>query len=114
MLISHKEMKIATLRKQELMEQQAEKLRDATFNEIKPIQPVKQIWWPKLDVITAPTTAPSPTMPAPIEDDREDEELLDYGESSMNANDASPTEGMDINMIFMLPSEFWLNGVVNQ
>ena len=42
--LSHtKKQRLQWLRKQELVEQQVEKLRDATFNEIQPIQPMKQI-----------------------------------------------------------------------
>ena len=111
------------MRNQEKVEHEAEKKRDEVFNEIHPI-PSKR-WMPKqvkdiavpMVITTALTpseeentsiaASSTPPPPPPSTDEipeqapvlEDDEELVDF--------ENSPTrEGMDMNMVYYLPSEF--------
>jgi hypothetical protein len=78
-----------------LKEDVAEKERDEHFNTIWPKFPIKQEWRVKENTdIPAPTTS----------DD--DMDLLDDDEAPLIKNGSPPSIGMDINIVFMLPTEF--------
>jgi hypothetical protein len=78
-----------------LKEDATKKERDEHFNTIRPMFPMKQEWRVKEKAgIHAPT----------ISDD--DMDLLDNDESPLIKDGSLPLTGMDINMVFMLPTEF--------
>jgi hypothetical protein len=72
-----------------------EKVQDEHFNTIRWMIPTKQEWRLKEKTdVTAPTAS----------DD--DMDLLDDVESPLIKDGSSPPTIMDINMVFMLPTEF--------
>jgi hypothetical protein len=83
------------MRAQKMRGEVAEKERDEYFNIIRPMIPMKQEWRVNEKVDTpAPTTS------------NDDMDLLDDDEAPL-IKDGSPLPiGMDINMVFTLPTEF--------
>ena len=79
---------------EKLREEKAKKLRDKLFNEWKPMVPVRKEW--RVKQVNVPDPTPS--------DDEDD--LLDDEGSPMIKNGSPTCDGMDINMVFVLPSEF--------
>jgi hypothetical protein len=78
-----------------MREEAAEKERDEHFNDIRQVIPLKQEWRVKEKVNTiAPTTS----------DD--DMDPLDDDESPLIKDGSLPPTNMDINMVFMLSTEF--------
>jgi hypothetical protein len=75
-----------------LGEAQAEKVRDQVFNEIKPMVPIRQEW--RVKQVIEPIVTSS---------DDEDDIL---GDSPILRDGIPPHDNMDINMVFVLPSEF--------
>ena len=121
-----------------MAEQEAEKQRDKLFNDTRPMVPTKQVWRPKQiqDVVASTPITAAPTLPK--EDDtiiasstlpiassslgqitesvdalEEEADMLDYESTPVH-------EGMDINMVYYLPTEFhavdeegrWLNWIL--
>jgi hypothetical protein len=83
------------MRAQKLKEGVAEKERDEQFNTIRPMFSAKQEWRVKEKAdIPTPTTS----------DD--DMDLLDDNGSPLIKDGSPPPIGMDINMVFTLPTEF--------
>jgi hypothetical protein len=78
-----------------LKEDVAEKERDEHFNTIRPMFPIKQEWRVKENT----------DIPAPMTSD-DDMDLLDDDESPLIKNGSPPLIGMDINIVFTLPTEF--------
>jgi hypothetical protein len=78
-----------------MREEAAEKERDEYFNVIRPVIPMKQEWRVKEKVDT----------PAPTTSD-DDMDLLDDDEAPLIKDGFPPPTGMDINMVFTLPTEF--------
>ncbi|WVZ82538.1 hypothetical protein U9M48_029792 [Paspalum notatum var. saurae] len=76
-------------------EDEAEKARDEWLNEIKPTVPVRKEWRAK------PVKAPA----VPAHSDDEDDMLDDEG-SPVIKDGSPPHDAMDMNMVFILPSEF--------
>ncbi|WP_428037077.1 retropepsin-like aspartic protease, partial [Amphritea sp.] len=81
------------MRVQKLREEAVEKERDEHFNTIWPIFPIKQ---------RVKEKANTPALSA--SDD--DMNLLDDDESPLIKDGSPPPTGMDINMVFALPTEF--------
>jgi hypothetical protein len=78
-----------------LREEAVEKERDKHFNTIRPMFPTKQEWRVKEKTST----------PALMTSD-DDMDLLDDDESPLIKDMSPPSTGMDINMVFTLPTEF--------
>jgi hypothetical protein len=83
------------MRVQKLKEDVAEKERDEHFNTIRPMFPTKQEWMVKEKA----------DIPAPMTSD-DDMDLLDDDESPLIKDGSPPPTGMDINIVFTLPTEF--------
>jgi hypothetical protein len=83
------------MRAQKLREEATEKERDEHFNTIRPMFPTKQEWRVK-EKANTPTLTTS--------DD--DMDLLDDDESPLIKDGSPPPTGVDINMMFTLPTEF--------
>jgi hypothetical protein len=80
---------------QKLRKEVTEKERDEHFNAIQPMIPMKQEWRVKEKNNTPILTT--------FDDDMD---LLDDDESPLIKDDSLPPNDMDINMVFMLPTEF--------
>jgi hypothetical protein len=78
-----------------LREEAVEKERDKHFNTIQPMFPTKQEWRVKEKTST----------PALMTSDN-DIDLLDDDESPLIKDMSPPSTGMDINMVFTLPTKF--------
>jgi hypothetical protein len=78
-----------------LREEAVEKERDKHFNTIQPMFPTKQEWRVKEKTST----------PALMTSDN-DMDLLDDDESPLIKDMSPPSTGMDINMVFTLPTKF--------
>jgi hypothetical protein len=78
-----------------MREEAPKKERDEHFSTIRPVIPMKQEWRVKEKVI----------VPAPVTSD-DDMNLLDNDEAPLIKDGSPPPTGMDINMVFMLPTEF--------
>jgi hypothetical protein len=85
--------RIQWMRVQKMKEEAAEKERDEHYNDIQPVIPMKQEWRVKEKVNT----------PAPMTSD-DDMDLLDDDEAPLIKDGSPPPTGMDINMVFTLPS----------
>jgi hypothetical protein len=83
------------MRAQKMREEAVEKERDEYFNDIRPVILTKQEWRVKEKANT----------PAPMTSD-DGMDLLDDDESSLIKDESSPPTGMDIDMVFMLLTEF--------
>jgi hypothetical protein len=83
------------MRAPKLREEVAEKERDKHFNVIQLMIPTKQEW-----KVKEKTSVSTPTT---YDDDMD---LLDEDESRLIKDGSSPLIGMDINMVFTLPTEF--------
>jgi hypothetical protein len=83
------------MRVQKIKEEATERERDEHFNDIRPVIPTKQEWRvKKKGNIPAPTTS----------DDNMD--LLDDDEASLIKDESPPPTSMDMNVVFMLLTEF--------
>jgi hypothetical protein len=83
------------MRAQKLKEDAVEKERDEHFNTIRPMFLMKQEWSVKEKAdIHARTTSDN------------DMDLLDDDESPLIKDESLPPIGMDISMVFTLPTEF--------
>jgi hypothetical protein len=83
------------MRAQRMREEATEKERDEYFNVIRPVISTKQEWRVKEKVDTpAPTTS------------NYDMDLLDDDDDPLIKDMSPPPTGMDINMVFTLPTEF--------
>jgi hypothetical protein len=83
------------MRVQKIKEEATERERDEHFNDIRPVIPTKQEWRvKKKGNIPAPTTS----------DDNMD--LLDDDEASLIKDGSPPPTSMDMNVVFMLSTEF--------
>jgi hypothetical protein len=83
------------MRVQKIKEEATERERDEHFNDIRPVIPTKQEWRvKKKGNIPAPTTS----------DDNMD--LLDDDEASLIKDRSPPPTSMDMNVVFMLSTEF--------
>jgi hypothetical protein len=80
---------------QKMREKAAEKKRDEYFNVIRPVIQTKQEWR-----VMEKVNAPAPTT---YDDDMD---LLDHDEAPLIKDGSPPLTSMDINMVFMLPTEF--------
>jgi hypothetical protein len=83
------------MRAQKMMEEATEKERDEHFNDIRSLIPMKQEWRVKEKANT----------PAPTTSD-DDMNLLDDDEAPLIKDGSPPSTGMDVNMVFTLPTEF--------
>jgi hypothetical protein len=83
------------MRAQKLRKEATEKERDDHFNTIQSVIPTRQEWRVK-----EKTDIPAPTA------SNDDMDLLDDDESPLIKDGSPPPTGMDINMVFTLPSEF--------
>jgi hypothetical protein len=83
------------MRAQQMREEVSEKERDEYFNIIRLVIPMKQEWRVKEKVET----------PAPRTSD-DDMDLLDDDEAPLIKDGSPPLTDMDINLVFMLPTEF--------
>jgi hypothetical protein len=83
------------MRVQKLREEAIEKERDKHFNSIQPMFSIKQEWMVK-------EKASTPALMA--SDDNVD--LQDDDETPLIKDGSPPPIGMDINMVFTLPTEF--------
>jgi hypothetical protein len=83
------------MRVQKLREEVVEKERNEHFNTIRPMLPTKQEWRVKEKVSNPALTASDDDM-----------DLLDDDESALIKDGSPPPTSMDINMVFMLPTEF--------
>jgi hypothetical protein len=83
------------MRVQKIKEEATERERDEHFNDIRPVIPTKQEWRvKKKGNIPAPTTS----------DDNMD--LLDDDEASLIKDGSPPPTSMDMNVVFMMSTEF--------
>jgi hypothetical protein len=80
---------------EKMREEATEKERDEHFNDIRPVIPTKQEWRVKEKANT-----PAPTT---FDDDMD---LLDDDDAPLIKDGSPPPTSMDINMVFMLPTEF--------
>jgi hypothetical protein len=87
--------RIQRMRAQQIRKEAAETERDEYFNIIRSVIPTKQECRVKEKVDT----------PAPMTSD-DDMDLLDDSEASLIKDRSPPPTGMDINMMFTLPTEF--------
>jgi hypothetical protein len=87
--------RIQRMRAQQIRKEAAEMERDEYFNIIRSVIPMKQECRVKEKVDT----------PAPTTSD-DDMDLLDDSEASLIKDRSPPPTGMDINMMFTLPTEF--------
>jgi hypothetical protein len=94
-LTPNQRRRIQQLRVQKSREEAIEKERDEHFNTIRPMFSTKQEWRVK-------EKASTPTLTA--SDD--DMDLLDGDRSLLIKDKSPPPTGMDINMVFALPTEF--------
>jgi hypothetical protein len=78
-----------------LREEAVEKERDEHFNTIQPMFPTKQEWRVKEKTSTPALMTSDDNM-----------DLLDDDESPLIKDMSPPSTGMDINMVFTLPTEF--------
>jgi hypothetical protein len=83
------------MRVQRMREEAAEKERDEHFNTIRSVIPMKHEWRVKEKVDT----------PTPMTSDN-NMDLLDDDEAPLIKDGSRPPTGMDINMVFTLPTEF--------
>jgi hypothetical protein len=83
------------MRTQKLREEAAEKKRDEHFNTIWPMFPTMQEWRGK-----------EKASPLALTTSDDDMDLLDDDESPLIKDGSPPPTGMDINMVFTLPTEF--------
>jgi hypothetical protein len=83
------------MRAQKMREETTENERDEHFNDIRPVIPMKQEWR-----VNEKANTPAPTT----SDD--DKDLLDNDESLLIKDGSPPPTDMDINMVFMLQTEF--------
>jgi hypothetical protein len=83
------------MRAQKLREEAAEKERDEHFNTIRSMIPMKQEWRVKKKTKTLALMTSDNDM-----------DLLDDDESLLIKGGSPPPTGMDINMVFMLSTEF--------
>jgi hypothetical protein len=88
--------RIQWMRAQKMREEAVEKERDKYFNTIQPLISMKQEWGGVKEKVDAPT-------PTTSDDDMD---LLDNDEAPLIKDGSPPPTGMDINMVFTLPTEF--------
>jgi hypothetical protein len=86
---------IQWMRAQKMWEEEAENERDEYFNIIRSVIPTRQEWRVKEKVNTPPSMTSNDDM-----------NLLDDDEVPLIKDEFPPPTGMDINMVFTLPTEF--------